>query len=54
MNQQNKEKKMMITNAKVYSEVYGVLNAVDDEYIKKVPKKMIDLIIKNKDNSMNF
>ncbi len=45
---------MMITNAKVYSEVYGVLNAVDEEYIKKVPKKMIDLIIKNKDNSMNF
>ena len=45
---------MMITNAKVYSEVYGVLNAVDEEYIRKVPKKMIDLIIKNKDNSMNF
>ena len=45
---------MMITNAKVYSEVYGVLNAIDEEYIRKVPKKMIDLIIKNKDNSINF
>ena len=45
---------MMINNAKVNSEVYGVLNAVDEEYIRKVPKKMIDLIIKNKDNSMNF
>ncbi len=45
---------MMNTNAKVYSEVYGVLNAIDEEYRRKVPKKMIELITKNKDNSMKI
>ena len=45
---------MMITNAKIYSEVDGVLNAMDEEYRNKVPQTLKNLILKNKDNSMKI
>ena len=45
---------MMNTNAKMYSEVDGVLNAMDEEYRNKVPQTLKNLILKNKDNSMKF
>ena len=40
------------TNAKIYSEVDGVINAMAEEYRSKVPKKLKDLILKHKDNSV--
>ena len=45
---------MMITNAKIYSEVDGVLNSMDEEYRNKVPQTLKNLILKNKDNSMKI
>ena len=45
---------MVNTNAKMYSEVDGVLNAMDEEYRNKVPQTLKNLILKNKDNSMKF
>lgn len=45
---------MMNTNAKMYSEVDGVLNSMDEEYRNKVPQTLKNLILKNKDNSMKI
>ncbi len=45
---------MMNTNAKMYSEVEGVLNSMDEEYRNKVPQTLKNLILKNKDNSMKI
>ena len=45
---------MVNTNAKMYSEVDGVLNAMDEEYRNKVPQTLKNLILKNKDNSMKI
>ncbi len=44
---------MMNTNAKMYSEVDGVLSSMGEEYRNKVPKKLKELILKHKDNSIN-
>ena len=44
---------MMNTNAKMYSEVDGVLSSMGEEYRNKVPKKMKELILKHKDNSID-
>ena len=35
---------MMNTNAKMYSEVDGVLNAMDEEYRNKVPQTLKNII----------
>lgn len=44
---------MMNTNAKIYSEVDGVISAMGEEYRSKVPKKLKELILKHKDNSID-
>ena len=38
-------------NKELYSEVYSVLALLGDEYINKLPKKLIKFIMKNKLNS---
>ena len=43
---------MMNTNAKIYSEVDGVISAMGEEYRNKVPQKLKNLILKHKDNSI--
>ena len=35
---------------KAYSEVYEILQLLDDEFISKLPKKFIEFIEKEKDN----
>ena len=37
----------------VYSEVYAILNTLGDEYIDKLPKKLMELIISEKVSSYN-
>ncbi len=36
---------------KVYSEVYAVLSALNNEYIRKTPRKILDKIEKSRDPS---
>ena len=41
------------TNDKVYSEVYSLLQLLGDEYIYKLPIKLVDFIKRKKDDSYN-
>ena len=39
--------------SKIYSQVYSILNELGEEYYSKLPEKMYNAIIENKDNSYN-
>ena len=39
--------------SKIYSQVYSILSELGEEYYSKLPEKMYNAIIDNKDNSYN-
>ena len=39
---------------KIYSEVYGILNVLGNEYINKIPTKIYQYIVSQKDNSLQI
>ncbi|MBO5142445.1 MAG: hypothetical protein J6C46_05530 [Clostridia bacterium] len=42
---------MNIEDKKMYSEVYSILNLLGEEYINKIPKKIINFVRKNRMNT---
>lgn len=44
---------MVITTKEMYSEVYGVIKALGKEYIKKLPKTVLKVIIENREENYN-
>lgn len=44
---------MIITTKEMYSEVYGVIKALGKEYIKKLPKTVLKVIIENREENYN-
>ena len=43
----------MSTSSRTYAEVDAFLNTVDDEHREKIPKKLRNLFIKNKEENYN-
>ena len=44
---------MFITTKEMYSEVYGVIKALGKEYIRKLPKTVLKVIIENREENYN-
>ena len=44
---------MVITTKEMYSEVYGVIKALGKQYIKKLPKTVLKVIIENREENYN-
>ena len=44
---------MVITTKEMYSEVYGVIKALGKEYIRKLPKTVLKVIIENREENYN-
>ena len=44
---------MVITTKAMYSEVYGVIKALGKEYIRKLPKTVLKVIIENREENYN-
>ena len=42
-----------VANARVFSEVNSLLYELGEEYIKRIPEKLMDLISENKDDKYN-
>ena len=44
---------MVITTKEMYSEVYGVIKVLGKEYIRKLPKTVLKVIIENREENYN-
>ena len=44
---------MVITTKEMYSEVYGILKALGDKYINKLPKTVLKVITESKEENYN-
>ena len=44
---------MVITTKEIYSEVYGILKALGDRYINKLPKTVLKVITESKEENYN-
>lgn len=42
---------MVITTKEMYSEVYGILQALGEKYIKKLPKTVLKVITESKEEN---
>ena len=42
---------MVITTKEIYSEVYGILKALEDKYINKLPKTVLKVITESKEEN---
>lgn len=45
---------MSISSPTVYAEVYAVLSALSDEYIRKTPGQILDFIAENRDKNIKI
>lgn len=43
---------MSINNSQVYAEVYAVLSALGDEYLRQTPKQILNFIAENRDKNL--
>lgn len=44
---------MVENNIKAYSEIYSIINLLEDEYLEKIPKKVIDFFDEERDKEYN-